>query len=288
MTCRDCKNFDVLNCRAYCRKRGIYMKITIDGYSCPNFESKHQITTTRNPYNDVVDYCKADIAALTQWFGNNRKEYNKMFNINMFNRDKVKKVIFNPPATIVYWGDGTKTVVKARNGDRFDKEKGFAMACAKKFFGNEGNYYNEFRKHGADVSYIEFDAFYKVEFPDYDYNAATKEEIEKELGIDSPVPETYVKIPALDAEPVGRTKSDYIIEKIKEFTRDFWMLKVYSELDTEEWVLDIGVMNNDMGKSMRYIINLEDVEWERIDESIGRVTSSIANELIPSVWKKGV
>jgi hypothetical protein len=221
------------------------------------------------------------------WKNNPRKEYHKMFNINMFNRDKVKKVIFNQPATIVYWGDGTKTVVKAQNGDGFDREKGFAMACTKKFFGNQGNYYNMFREHGADEIPIKFDTCYNVEFPDYDYNAATKEEIEKELRIDSPVPETYVKIPTLDVEPVGRTKSDYIIEKIKEFTRDFWMLKVYSELDTEEWVLDIGVMNNDIGKSMRYIMNLEDVEWERIDEIIGRITSSIANELIPSVWEKG-
>lgn len=215
------------------------------------------------------------------WKNNQRKEYNKMFKM-----DKVKKVIFNPPATIVYWFDGTKTVVKAQGGDIFDKEKGFAMACAKKFFGNQGNYYNEFRKHEADERSIKFDTYHNVEFPDYDYNAATKEEIEKELGIKKL--QTYVKIPTLDAEPVGRTKSDYIIEKIKEFTRDFWMLKVYSELDTEEWVLDIGVMNTDMGKSMRYIINLEEVEWERIDEIIGRVTSSIANELIPSVWEKGV
>lgn len=84
------------------------------------------------------------------WRKNNpRKEYYKMFKI-----DKVKKVIFNPPATIVYWFDGTKTVVKAQDGEIFDKEKGFAMACAKKFFGNKGNYYNEFRKHGADVLFV--------------------------------------------------------------------------------------------------------------------------------------
>lgn len=28
---------------------------------------------------------------------------------------KIKDVIFNDPATIVYWADGTKTVVKAEN-----------------------------------------------------------------------------------------------------------------------------------------------------------------------------
>ena len=57
----------------------------------------------------------------------------------------IVKVIFNDPATIVFWGDGTKTVVKAVN-ETFDPEKGLAMAIAKKHFGNNGNYYNVFRK----------------------------------------------------------------------------------------------------------------------------------------------
>ncbi len=42
------------------------------------------------------------------------------------------EVIFNNPATIVYWSDGTKTVVKACDKDTFDKEVGLAMAIAKK------------------------------------------------------------------------------------------------------------------------------------------------------------
>lgn len=42
------------------------------------------------------------------------------------------EVIFNNPATIVYWSDGSKTVVKACDKDTFDKETGLAMAIAKK------------------------------------------------------------------------------------------------------------------------------------------------------------
>ncbi len=60
-------------------------------------------------------------------------------------KPEIEKVIFNDPATIVFWGDGTKTVVKAVN-EPFDPEKGLAMAFAKHALGNEGNYYNEFRK----------------------------------------------------------------------------------------------------------------------------------------------
>lgn len=57
-----------------------------------------------------------------------------------------KKVIFNDPATIVYWKDGTKTVVKCQPGDTFDKEKGLAMALAKKVLGNKGNYNEYFKR----------------------------------------------------------------------------------------------------------------------------------------------
>ena len=58
----------------------------------------------------------------------------------------IEKVIFSKPATIVFWTDGTKTVVKAGKKEKFDKEKGLAMAIAKKFFGNKGSYYNNFSK----------------------------------------------------------------------------------------------------------------------------------------------
>lgn len=58
---------------------------------------------------------------------------------------KIKKVVFNNPATIVMWSDGTKTVVKCSERDTYDPEKGLAMAVAKKSFGNKGNYYKELK-----------------------------------------------------------------------------------------------------------------------------------------------
>ena len=57
----------------------------------------------------------------------------------------LKNVIYNDPATIAFWSDGTKTVVKAQPGDIFDPEKGLAMVIAKKACGNKGNYYNGFK-----------------------------------------------------------------------------------------------------------------------------------------------
>ena len=58
---------------------------------------------------------------------------------------RIKDVIFNDPATIVFWNDGTKTVVKAEN-EPFDREKGLAMAISKKVLGNKGNYFETFKK----------------------------------------------------------------------------------------------------------------------------------------------
>lgn len=59
------------------------------------------------------------------------------------NTAAIKDVIFAPPATIVYWSDGSKTVVKCSEKDVFDSEKGLAMAIAKRCGGNKGGYYKE-------------------------------------------------------------------------------------------------------------------------------------------------
>ncbi len=60
--------------------------------------------------------------------------------------DEITKVIFNDPATIVFWRDGSKTVVTCNPDDIFDPEKGLAIACMKKMFDNKGFYNDIFRK----------------------------------------------------------------------------------------------------------------------------------------------
>lgn len=48
----------------------------------------------------------------------------------------VSKIIFNPPATIVFWEDGTKTVVKCSAEDEFNEYYGLLAALGKKAYGN--------------------------------------------------------------------------------------------------------------------------------------------------------
>lgn len=58
---------------------------------------------------------------------------------------EIKSVKFNGPATIIFWDDGTKTIVKAHD-EKIDPEKGIAMAIAKRALGNRGNYFNAIKK----------------------------------------------------------------------------------------------------------------------------------------------
>lgn len=61
--------------------------------------------------------------------------------INIIKRMSENHVIIraftNGPATIVLWGDGTKTVAKCGKDDVFDAEKGLAIAISKRFLGND-------------------------------------------------------------------------------------------------------------------------------------------------------
>ena len=76
----------------------------------------------------------------------NRKETtNKSNRTSPDIRRFIKKVKFNPPATIVFWTDNTKTVVKCK-GEDYDPEKGLAMCICKKVLGDKGNYYEVFKK----------------------------------------------------------------------------------------------------------------------------------------------
>lgn len=47
----------------------------------------------------------------------------------------IKKVIFNNPATIIIWNDGTKTISKISGNDIYSKEYGFMLCILKHILG---------------------------------------------------------------------------------------------------------------------------------------------------------
>lgn len=98
-----------------------------------------------NPYVDYkyeLDRCFRD---LTSFPAVDPNKWNMVFGMGRVNFE-YKKVIFNPPATIVIWKDGTKTVVKCSPDDEFDPEKGLAFCFMKKAMGNSGAYNKVLKK----------------------------------------------------------------------------------------------------------------------------------------------
>ena len=75
----------------------------------------------------------------------NKETAERSYHMHYDIRRCIKKVKFNPPATIVFWTDNTKTVVKCQ-GEDYDPEKGLAMCICKKVLGDKGNYYEVFKK----------------------------------------------------------------------------------------------------------------------------------------------
>lgn len=107
----------------------------------PYFKWKTGITS--RDLEVLNNYCENDIAITSEAAAKNC--INVMYGCsNMLLLPGIVKVIFNDPATIVIWEDGSKTVVKC-DCESFDPEKGLAMAIAKKALGNRGNYYETFK-----------------------------------------------------------------------------------------------------------------------------------------------
>ena len=89
-------------------------------------------------------YCRNDVAVTEKLFKEERIMKFESF------KPTIKNVIFNNPATIVMWSDGTKTVVKCGENDDFDPEKGIAMCCMKKLLGTNktgSNYLDKVEKY---------------------------------------------------------------------------------------------------------------------------------------------
>ena len=62
-------------------------------------------------------------------------DYNGISRRNNMMKYGVKEIIYHDAATIVYWTDGTKTVVKCNENDEYSEYAGFVAAVAKKMYG---------------------------------------------------------------------------------------------------------------------------------------------------------
>ena len=90
-------------------------------------------------FNKQIEHEKEILKAMTE---NSEFTFNNMLGTyttyiqdeDSFNLLKPERVIYNDRATICYWKDGTKTVVKATDDDHMTHEHGVAMAIVRKLF----------------------------------------------------------------------------------------------------------------------------------------------------------
>ena len=77
----------------------------------------------------IIDYLDTDMKSIYKTY---------LDNYGFHTLPVPKKILFNSPATIVFWEDGDKTVVKCMKEDIYDKEKGFVLCLLKKMLGKKG------------------------------------------------------------------------------------------------------------------------------------------------------
>lgn len=91
---------------------------------------------------DIIRYCEDDVRmtqAIYDCFNSKTKHV-------------YKKVIYNPPATIVLWADGSKTVVKCSPDDVYDPEKGLYLCFMKKFINNDTEFKKILREETKNIA----------------------------------------------------------------------------------------------------------------------------------------
>lgn len=122
---------------------------------------------------------------------------------------KPTKILVQGTATIIWWSDGTKTVVKCQKGDKMDPEKGIAMCVMKKFMGTNETHSN----------YLDFakDAIAEYEKQQAAEKAKKREEADKRrraaakkkgtAGNANYKRGTKAKAEAKDAEPESKEES---------------------------------------------------------------------------------
>ena len=125
---QDSKNYKV-RCVGYRYRKGERYFTIGKVYDVVNGEITNDNGYTYKNWDDVIKF-------LSGWYRFERVD----------NGSVVSRVIFNNPATIILWADGTKTIAKTHGDDAFDHEKGFAVACAKKLLGNGDAFRREFAK----------------------------------------------------------------------------------------------------------------------------------------------
>lgn len=113
--------------------------------SIPEPQSITTSASTTIPSDSFVQSSSVTISPLTVSYGNipvyeiypkTKKKYSGHLPSAIFTNAYIKEVIYNNPATIILWSDGTKTVSKCHSSDTYSKETGLMLCVIKKLIGS--------------------------------------------------------------------------------------------------------------------------------------------------------
>ena len=127
---------ELFNCLYLGREKGLDVKVIVNDRVIPIIVTN--IETSSLSYEQTINIKLDEI--IEQYSSMESGVSNIPFDM------MYEKVIFNEPATIVIWKDGSKTVVKCQKNDEYDPEKGLALCFMKKALGNKGNFNNILKK----------------------------------------------------------------------------------------------------------------------------------------------
>ena len=163
---QDSKNYKV-RCIGYKRNERYFTIGKV--YDVVNGEITNDNGYTYVGYQDIIEF-------LSSWYNFKKVD----------DEEIISSVIFNDPATIILWADGTKTVAKTHGDDAFDPEKGFAVACAKKLLGNGDAFRMKFAKWAPEAE-PNIDGFKVGDRVIYRFNIGTVIALSEngKIGVDS-------------------------------------------------------------------------------------------------------
>ena len=87
-----------------------------------SFDYHYGDATSRMIISDAMKKWTSELISSQDYYCSSRTKY------------EPKQIIYNDPATIVFWKDGTKTVVKRSGKEEFNPYTAFCAALAKKIF----------------------------------------------------------------------------------------------------------------------------------------------------------
>lgn len=82
-----------------------------------------KFTVVKSKKHDIYEYEDSNGNITTWWSSEPFVESSEVY---------ITKVLYNNPATIVFWNDGTKTIAKAHGSDLYSPEIGLMICCFKK------------------------------------------------------------------------------------------------------------------------------------------------------------